>query len=307
MYKILGADQREYGPVSADDIRQWIAEGRANGATQAQAEGSSEWRPLSSFAEFNDALAAKPPPPAPEAPPAPTDPAGLAEYIRTRDFSLDIGACVSRSWELLKENFGLLLGATVIFLVLIVAFNQLLGLLTRPAMQSLFRGEFAAGPILLIMLVNIPEMALSAVLSGGYYILLLKLVRGQPAGIGNLFAGFGSSFLQLALAGIVVQILSMLGFLACLVPGIYLSVAWILTMPLIADRHLDFWTAMELSRKVVTRHWWMMFCLLAVMALISLAGLLACCVGILVAVPLGLGALIFAYEDIFARPGASAR
>ena len=52
MYKIIGADQKQYGPVSADEVRQWIAEGRANAQTLIQAEGSTEWRPLSSFAEF---------------------------------------------------------------------------------------------------------------------------------------------------------------------------------------------------------------------------------------------------------------
>jgi hypothetical protein len=52
MFKIIGADQRPYGPVSADQLRQWIAEERADGRTLAQAEGSSDWRPLSSFAEF---------------------------------------------------------------------------------------------------------------------------------------------------------------------------------------------------------------------------------------------------------------
>src|SRR5688500_2776612 len=57
MYKIIGADQKTYGPVSADTIREWIASRRANASTQVQAEGSSEWKPLSEVAEFKDALA----------------------------------------------------------------------------------------------------------------------------------------------------------------------------------------------------------------------------------------------------------
>jgi hypothetical protein len=58
MYKIIGADQKQYGPVSADELRQWIAEGRANAQTLIQAEGQPDWRPLSSFPEF--ATAAQP-------------------------------------------------------------------------------------------------------------------------------------------------------------------------------------------------------------------------------------------------------
>ncbi|HUA65922.1 MAG TPA: DUF4190 domain-containing protein [Alphaproteobacteria bacterium] len=52
MYKILGADGRQYGPVSAEQLRRWIAERRANAYTQILAEGSSEWKPLGSLPEF---------------------------------------------------------------------------------------------------------------------------------------------------------------------------------------------------------------------------------------------------------------
>ena len=59
MYKILGADRKEYGPASADQLRQWILEGRVNAQTQVQVEGSSEWKSLSEFHEFDAALADK--------------------------------------------------------------------------------------------------------------------------------------------------------------------------------------------------------------------------------------------------------
>ncbi|HUJ11172.1 MAG TPA: DUF4190 domain-containing protein [Verrucomicrobiae bacterium] len=61
MYKIIGADGREYGPVSAEQIRQWIAEGRVNGQTLTQTAGTAEWKALASFPE----LLQKPSPPAP--------------------------------------------------------------------------------------------------------------------------------------------------------------------------------------------------------------------------------------------------
>lgn len=75
MFKIIGADQQQYGPVSADQIRQWIAEGRANGQTLVSAEGSAEWKPLESFPEFAEALRQHTPPP-PAASTLP--PAGMA-------------------------------------------------------------------------------------------------------------------------------------------------------------------------------------------------------------------------------------
>jgi hypothetical protein len=65
MYKIIGSDQKEYGPISADQLRQWIAEGRINAQTLIQSETDPSWRPLSSFPEF----AASAPPAAPFMPP----------------------------------------------------------------------------------------------------------------------------------------------------------------------------------------------------------------------------------------------
>ena len=60
MYKIIGGDQKEYGPISADQLRQWISEGRVNAQTQALLEGTTDWKPLGAFAEFADGVPAPP-------------------------------------------------------------------------------------------------------------------------------------------------------------------------------------------------------------------------------------------------------
>src|SRR5580704_12064511 len=68
MYKIKGQDQKEYGPVDAALLRQWISEGRADGQTLAKLEGTADWQPLRSFAELAPAFA---PPPLHAASPQP--------------------------------------------------------------------------------------------------------------------------------------------------------------------------------------------------------------------------------------------
>ena len=73
MYRIIGADGNQYGPISAEQLRQWIAEGRANAQTKILAEGTTEWKPLSEFPEFFPSTAAPgaiplPPSPAPGIP-----------------------------------------------------------------------------------------------------------------------------------------------------------------------------------------------------------------------------------------------
>lgn len=82
MYKIIGVDQSEYGPVTADQVRQWIAEGRVNAQTLAQAEGETGWRPVSSFPEFAPSLTRPPVASLPGAGAAVSDEAGRARALQ---------------------------------------------------------------------------------------------------------------------------------------------------------------------------------------------------------------------------------
>lgn len=92
MYKIIGADGKEYGPIPADVLKQWIAEGRANQHTRVLPEGSSEWKSLSEIPEFAAALppsagvlsagaGAPPPPPPPSLGGAPIYSVGTPEAV----------------------------------------------------------------------------------------------------------------------------------------------------------------------------------------------------------------------------------
>ena len=52
MYKIIGADGKEYGPITSEQLRQWMAEGRANLQTRVLPEGATEWRSIGELQEF---------------------------------------------------------------------------------------------------------------------------------------------------------------------------------------------------------------------------------------------------------------
>ena len=62
MYKIIGIDGRQYGPVPAEEIRRWLAERRVQPQTLLQAEGTADWKPMSAFPEFAADFKAAPPP-----------------------------------------------------------------------------------------------------------------------------------------------------------------------------------------------------------------------------------------------------
>jgi hypothetical protein len=62
MYKIIGADGKEYGPITAEQLRQWVAEGRANAQTKVLPEGSTEWKTLAEVPELAGAATIAPRP-----------------------------------------------------------------------------------------------------------------------------------------------------------------------------------------------------------------------------------------------------
>jgi hypothetical protein len=61
MYRITGADGKEYGPVSGEQIRQWLDEGRLNRRTPVKMDGAAEWKSLDSLPEFSASLVGAPP------------------------------------------------------------------------------------------------------------------------------------------------------------------------------------------------------------------------------------------------------
>ena len=193
-----------------------------------------------------------------------------AEYLR-RNSSVDIGSAISRGWELVRDNMGIVVGGSMLAWVVMIALGC----------------------------VPIVGWILSMVVVGGLYLFFIRKIRGENVEIGDVFAGFSLAFANLALAGLLTWLLTTIGFLLCILPGIYLAVGYVFVPPLVIDKKMDFWPAMEVSRQVVQRHWWSMFGLVIVLALLVVAGFLACLVGAIIAIPVTTAALMYAYEDLF--------
>jgi TM2 domain-containing membrane protein YozV len=102
MYKIIGADGRQYGPVPADQIRAWIADGRVNAQTLAQPDGSTEWKAL---VNFPDLITTAPPPRI--APPAPGSVPGADKKVVAGICGIVIGAFGIHKFILGYTNEGL--------------------------------------------------------------------------------------------------------------------------------------------------------------------------------------------------------
>ena len=69
-YQIIGGDGKEYGPISAEGVTNWLQEGRANGDTRIKEVGAEEWQCVRDLPEFASAFstAISPPPAGPVTP-----------------------------------------------------------------------------------------------------------------------------------------------------------------------------------------------------------------------------------------------
>jgi len=94
MYSIIGGDSKTYGPVTADEVRRWIREGRADERTKIKEEGKGEWGELGSFQEFY--------------PSQPTVPPKISERrpvgILTGFGGIHVGDCLRRSWHVYRQE-----------------------------------------------------------------------------------------------------------------------------------------------------------------------------------------------------------
>jgi hypothetical protein len=260
MYRIIGGDQQEYGPISEDGIRRWIAEGRLNSQSQARTEDSLEWKPLRLFPEFTQELGIAPSTPQPQAatpPPIGPATAASATAIIQRDYDLDIGACIGKAWALFQGNFWPIVGTALLIQLAKSSVTN------WPLMAVLPQFDFQTGEfpqltpvaILKVVPVLLLAMPLQALFYAGLYRYFLKAIRNEKPQLSDAFSGFSSIAGQVLLVGFFTAILQSIASCFCLLPGIYLHVAWAFALPLVIDRHMGFWDAMELSRRVVSRHW----------------------------------------------------
>ena len=202
------------------------------------------------------------------------DPA-LARALRG-EYEIRMGDWMSRGWTVFTRAGGLF-----------IAFAAILWLLFT----------FAA-PILLI---------LGPLISSGFLCAALIVRRGERVRFSDFWLPF-NDFLPLFLSWIVSCSLLIAGLVTCGILTLYLWVGYQFVYLLILDRKMEFWDALETSRKVVTRHWLSLFAFAVMLALINLLTfVLTATVGMVLSVPLTSCFLVEAYASIFGVRGGLQR
>ena len=202
-----------------------------------------------------------------------------------RDYEVKIGEYFGRGWQIFKEYAWGYVAFTLVSGMIAIALAQL----PSPLGARTADGEFGGMSLLL----NI----ISPILGAGYYFVSFQIARNRPKGFGDFFNGF-KKFLPLFLTALVSTILIALGFVVLIIPGIYLAVSYMFAQLLVIDKNMSFWSAMETSRKLITKKWFSFFGLSILMGLLALAGFLLFGIGAFVTIPLATCVLAAAYEDI---------
>ncbi len=132
MYKIIGSDGQQYGPVGAEQLRSWLGQNRVNAQTLIQPEGATEWKPLSTFPEFAGDL--KPAPPLAASPTLAPPPltAPYAQHLANRASNkIAAGVCGILLGSLGVHKFILgYTGAGIIMLLLTILTCGIAGVVT---------------------------------------------------------------------------------------------------------------------------------------------------------------------------------
>jgi hypothetical protein len=134
-------------------------------------------------------------------------------------------------------------------------------------------------------------------LYAGFYLVANKISRGETVIYPDFFAGF-RFWIPAAVISLLTQTLLALGLIALVIPGIYLAVSYLFAIPMGIFGGLDPWSAMEWSRKLITRNWWRFFGLLLVLVLLNLLGFLLAGIGLLFTIPFTFLVIYSVFEDL---------
>lgn len=166
-----------------------------------------------------------------------------------------------------------------------IAFTLLI--CTIQAMSTLYLKDYSLFVSILI----------SPPLTAGFFLVANRISRGEEVRYGNFFDGFAYWGI-LIVTSLVSGILTFFGVLALILPGIYLAVAFMFAVPFALYSGTDFWTSLELSRKLITMNWWKFFGFVLVLLVLNIVGILFFFVGILVTIPVSYYAIYAVFEEL---------
>lgn len=195
------------------------------------------------------------------------------------EYDFDIIEIIKVGFNSINGVKGIFMAAFVIYVAIAIVMQIMLGIVFPSPPQP------AEPNYLNQQIVTILSYPILMPLIAGIIMLAIKYSRDESIEFKSIFNYYHLTG-KLSLAAIMIYIMTIIGFILLILPGIYLSIAYIFTLPLIVDKGMDVWEAMELSRKTVTKHWFKVFGLMFILSIAMVLGTLAFGIGLIWAVPL---------------------
>jgi len=209
----------------------------------------------------------------------------------TPDYDFTIGAILSEAWQKTSGVKGPLWGAGFMAFFAIAVLAIVMALVVRMLDLETAGVTLGAAMQVTITVAMYPFMA-------GLMMIAIRRSVELPTNWKMAFAYF-SYLLPVVAASLMTTVLSFIGFLFLMFPGIYLIVGYMLTIPLIVDRGMGPWQAMEASRQAIHKHWFKVFGLYFVMVLIYLVSLIPLGLGLIWSLPMFFMVSAILYREIF--------
>ncbi len=221
---------------------------------------------------------------------------GSLEKAVNGKYAFTIGEIISEAWERVSGAKLVIVGAMLIYVVIATIITQIFSLFIDPTQYQEtgeYAKEFAANIVLgwLASPVTIPLYVGSLLL--GY-----QRANDEELEIQSIFNYYVLVW-PLVFASILITTFVYIGMLLLILPGIYLAVAYSFTLPLMVDKKLGIWAAMEVSRQAVTKRWFTIFGVNFVLGLLAVLSAIPIGIGLIWTIPLILIAQGVMYRKIF--------
>ncbi len=217
------------------------------------------------------------------------------EQALSRGYDFQIGELIGEAWQRTKGTKGIIIGGFLVFYAVMMVASFVLG-----GALGVFGigGEGSLTAVVGELLVGVLASALAYPFMAGINMVGIRRAADQPVSFNEIFGHFDRT-LPLVITAILMTLLIYLGMLLLIIPGLYLAVAYMLAVPLVVERGLSPWQAMEVSRKAISQHWFKVFGLFLLLGLITLVSIIPLGIGLVWSIPLFVIAMGVLYRTIF--------
>jgi hypothetical protein len=221
---------------------------------------------------------------------------GSLEKAVNGDYDFSIGDIIAEAWERVKGAKLKIIGALVIYILIASLATGIISIFfeAKPYYDA---GETAKG-FLTDMLISWLASPVTIPLVLGLLLLGYSRANDEELRIDSIFNYYVLVW-PLVFATLLISVFTYIGFVLLVLPGIYLSVAYNFTLPLMVDKKLGIWGAMEVSRQAVTKHWFTLFGVYIALAFLLIISAIPFGIGLIWTVPLALIAHGIMYRKIF--------